>query len=109
MILEDVLAPAISHGRRGGDRVPLSRKLDPRVRAFLEESARRRGMTVADVITELVLEHDPERTAAPSVIDELDPLPAGPFGTILADPPGGSSTGPGRSPLSTAGSRATRR
>src|SRR4051794_13558551 len=87
MSLEGVRGLAASENGRERERVPLSTKLDRRVRALLEESARRRGITVADVISELVLEHDDEPQAASTVLDELDPLPVGPYGTILADPP----------------------
>ena len=68
-----------------GERVLLSGRVAPSVREHAVQLAHRRGMGVGDLLSDLLSD------GAPAVLDPvqagLHPLPPGPFGTILADPP----------------------
>lgn len=64
--------------------VILSGRVAPAVRERALALAERRGVSVGALLTELV---DGDAGAASAPPQDLDPLPAGPFGTILADPP----------------------
>ena len=70
---------------RRGERVLLSGHVAPSVREHAAQLAERRGISVGDLLAELLDDR------APAILDPvdagLDPLPPGPFGTILADPP----------------------
>ncbi len=68
-----------------GNRVLLSGRVAPRTRELALLEAERRGISVGDLITELLeIEHEQSKPTLPA---ELPSLPEGPFSTILADPP----------------------
>jgi N6-adenosine-specific RNA methylase IME4 len=87
MTMQDILGELASGAAPAAQRVALNAKVDPHVRELLAETAQRQGVSVADLIAELVLERAGEALPRRDVIAELDPLPEGPFGTLLADPP----------------------
>jgi N6-adenosine-specific RNA methylase IME4 len=79
----NVNAPYTRADRRG-ERVLLSGHVAASVREHAAQLAERRGISVGDLLAELLADQPP---AVLDPVDAgLDPLPPGPFGTILADP-----------------------
>ena len=76
------LAPA-QRSRRAGASL-LSGRVAPAVRERALALAERRGVSVGELLTELI---DGEAAPAGAPVTDVDPLPPGPYGTILADPP----------------------
>ena len=68
-----------------GQRVLLSGRVAPSVREQAVQLAQRRGISVGDLLAELLA--DPASAVVKPDDPGRDPLPQGPFGTILADPP----------------------
>lgn len=65
-----------------GERVQLAGRVTPAVRDKAIALAQSEGLSVGELLGRLLGE-----TAPPTAPLELDPLPAGPYGTLLADPP----------------------
>jgi N6-adenosine-specific RNA methylase IME4 len=70
----------------GPRRVVLSGHVAPSVRARVLQQAEQQGIGVGELLERLLDENGAADTPQTSVA-ELDPLPRGPFGTVLADPP----------------------
>jgi N6-adenosine-specific RNA methylase IME4 len=71
-----------------GDRVLVSGRVEPQIRDEALRLAGMRGQSVGDLMSELVLrELGMVSGGSPVVPEPVVKLPAGPFGTILADPP----------------------
>src|SRR5450755_3410810 len=68
-----------------GQRVLLSGRVPPSVREYATQLAKRRGVSVGDLLADLLTDGAAE--VLDPLADSLDPLPPGPFKTILADPP----------------------
>lgn len=64
----------------------LSGRVDPVVRETVRQMAASRGLSIGQLLTEM-LHGKPANGSVPRSPFEEDPLPEGPFGTILADPP----------------------
>lgn len=70
-----------------GDRVLLSGRVEPAVRELALQRAERYGVSVGELISQLLHGQDTPNGSGRRGSPDLPPLPAGPFGTILADPP----------------------
>jgi N6-adenosine-specific RNA methylase IME4 len=87
MTIDDTLSATAQPRMTAESEVTLSTRITPRVKVVLEEAAHRRGVSLSEFLRDLVLQNAGEHASPRDVSVLLDPLPSGPFGTVLADPP----------------------